>query len=205
MSLSELQRAKPVADKTDMPDNVMIHPNAIVETTAIGAGTKIWAFAHVLEGARIGSDCNICDHTFIEADVTIGNKVTVKCGVQLWNGLRIEDNVFIGPNATFTNDIRPRSKAYPQKFSQTVLKCGASIGANSTIICGITIGRWAMVGAGSVVTADVPDFCLVYGNPARIQSYVCQCSKSLDFVNENAVCPCGKKYQLSSGKVTQIS
>lgn len=193
-----------VAEKTDMPNNVFIHPRALVETSAIGAGTKIWAFAHVLAGARIGSDCNICDHTFIESDVIIGNKVTVKCGVQLWDALRVEDNVFIGPNATFTNDIRPRSKAYPQKFCQTVLKCGASIGANATILCPVTIGRWAMVGAGSVVTSSVPDFGLVYGNPAKLQGYICQCSKRLVFTDDNAGCACGKKYRLSDDQVVPI-
>lgn len=145
------------------------HPNAIVEPgAAIGEGTRIWAFAHVLGGARIGEGCNICDHVFIENDVIIGNRVTIKCGVQLWDGLRVADDVFIGPNATFTNDLFPRSKVYPDKFLQTHVKSGASIGANTTILAGITIGEKAMVGAGSVVTKDVPPHAIVVGNPARV-------------------------------------
>ena len=148
-----------------------MHPQAICETTKIGARTRIWAFAHVLRGARIGADCNICDHTFIENDVKIGDRVTVKCGVQLWDGVRIEDDVFIGPNATFANDRFPRSKHPPKAFLATVVKVGASIGANATILPGITIGRGAMVGAGAVVVASVPPYAVVAGNPARIVSY----------------------------------
>ncbi len=148
------------------------HDKALVETKEIGEGTKVWAFTHILPGARIGSNCNICDHVFIENDVLVGNNVTIKCGVQLWDGVRIEDNVFIGPNATFTNDMFPRSKVYPEKFFQTVVKAGASIGANATLLPGITIGENAMVGAGAVVTKDVPAGALVVGNPAKIMRQV---------------------------------
>ena len=148
------------------------HPNAIVESNNIGDGTRVWAFAHILPGAIIGNECNICDLTFIENDVVIGNRVTVKCGVQLWNGITIEDDVFIGPNATFTNDPFPRSKQWLEKFTRTVVKRNASIGANATILPGITIGQFAMVGAGAVVTKDVPPNAIVFGNPARIQGYV---------------------------------
>lgn len=145
------------------------HERAIVEPGArIGAGTRVWAFAHVLPGARIGRDCNICDHVFIENDVEVGDRVTVKCGVQLWDGLRVADDVFIGPNATFTNDLFPRSKRYPRKFLPTRLLAGASIGANATILAGVTIGEKAMVGAGAVVTKDVPPRAVVVGNPARV-------------------------------------
>ena len=150
-----------------------LHAAALVEPGAtIGSGTRVWAFAHILGGARIGSDCNICDHTFIENDVVIGDRVTIKCGVYLWDGLRIEDDVFIGPNATFTNDRFPRSKQYPDEFPQTILEKGASVGANATILPGLRIGRGAMVGAGAVVTRDVPPNAVVVGNPARIKSYV---------------------------------
>lgn len=135
--------------------------------TQIGERTRIWQFCVVLGGASIGSDCNINSHCFVENDVRIGDRVTVKCGVQLWDGLRIEDDVFIGPNVTFTNDLFPRSKVYPSRFAQTEIRKGASIGANATILCGITIGAGAMIGAGSVVTRDVPAGEVWYGNPAR--------------------------------------
>ncbi len=148
------------------------HPNSIVESNQIGKATRVWAFAHVLPGAVIGEDCNICDHVFIENDVVLGNRVTVKCGVQLWDGIRLEDDVFVGPNATFTNDPFPRSKKYPTEFSKIVVQKGASIGANATILPGITIGQNAMVGAGAVVTRDVPPNSIVMGNPARIVNYV---------------------------------
>lgn len=150
------------------------HASAIVETERVGTGTLVWAFVHVLPGARIGADCNLCDHVFIENDVVVGNRVTIKSGVQLWDGVRIEDDVFIGPNATFTNDPFPRSKRYPDKYPVTVVQKGASIGANATILPGVTIGKNAMVGAGSVVTKDIPPNAIVAGNPARIVNYVVQ-------------------------------
>lgn len=149
-----------------------VHPQGLCETSHVGPGTRVWAFAHVLPGARIGSDCNICDHVFIENDVVLGDRVTVKCGVQLWDGLRVGDDVFIGPNATFTNDRFPRSKVYPEAFAQTRIEDHASIGANATLLPGITIGRNAMVGAGAVVTRSVPPHAIVTGNPARIIGYV---------------------------------
>jgi UDP-2-acetamido-3-amino-2,3-dideoxy-glucuronate N-acetyltransferase len=148
------------------------HETALVESAAVGDGTRIWAYAHVLEGARIGRDCNICDHTFIENDVIVGDRVTVKCGVQLWDGVRIEDDVFIGPNATFTNDAFPRSRQQPERFLNTVVKRGASIGANATVLPGLTIEEYAMIGAGTVVTHSVPRHAVVVGNPGRIVSYV---------------------------------
>lgn len=148
------------------------HSQSIVESDNIGEGTRIWAFAHVLPGAVIGQDCNICDHTFIENDVKLGDRVTIKCGVQVWDGITLDDDVFVGPNVTFTNDPMPRSRQYPESFSRTIVRKGASIGANSTILPGITIGMNAMVGAGAVVTADVPPNAIVVGNPARITGYV---------------------------------
>lgn len=145
----------------------MIHPLSDVKATNIGEGTSIWQFVVVLPKARIGTNCNICSHVFIENDVVLGNNVTVKNGVQIWDGITIEDNVFIGPNVTFTNDFFPRSKQYPESFPRTVIKKGASIGANATILPGITIGESAMIGAGSVVTKDVPAKTVVLGNPAK--------------------------------------
>jgi UDP-2-acetamido-3-amino-2,3-dideoxy-glucuronate N-acetyltransferase len=147
------------------------HPQALVEGDAIGAGTQVWAFAHVLPGARIGADCNICDHTLIENDVIVGDRVTVKSGVQLWDGTRLEDDVFVGPNVAFTNDPAPRSQRTHDRPTRTVVRRGASIGANATLLPGVTIGQFAMVGAGAVVTRDVPAYAVVIGNPARIVRY----------------------------------
>lgn len=148
-----------------------IHESSFVATKKIGNGTTIWAFCNILKNAQIGENCNICDHTFIENDVVLGNNVTVKCGVQLWDGIRIEDGVFIGPNATFSNDKFPRSKKYPKKFLMTIIKKNASIGANATILPGLIIGESAMVGAGAVVTKNVPENAIVVGNPATIVGY----------------------------------
>jgi acetyltransferase-like isoleucine patch superfamily enzyme len=149
-----------------------VHPNALCESDDIGAGTRVWAFAHVLPGARIGRDCNICDGVFIEGDVVVGDRTTIKCGVQLWDGVRLGNDVFVGPNATFTNDPFPRSRKYPDSFPVTVIEDGASIGANATLLPGLRIGRGAMVGAGAVITRSVPANAIVVGNPARIVGYV---------------------------------
>lgn len=154
-----------------LSDKYYIHPTSLVEAKNIGRGTRVWAFCNILKNAKIGEDCNICDHTFIENDVIVGDRVTVKCGVQLWDGLRVESDVFIGPNVTFSNDKFPRSKKYPKEFLQTVVKEGASIGANATILPGIKIGESAMIGAGAVVTKDVPPNAIVVGNPAKIEGY----------------------------------
>lgn len=148
--------------------NFFVHEKGICESSQIGKDTKIWAFAHVLAEARIGDNCNICDHVFIENDVVLGNNITIKCGVQVWDGITIEDNAFIGPNVTFTNDPYPRSKKYPDEYSKTLVRNGASIGANATILPGLNIGKKAMIGAGAVVTTDVPDYAIVTGNPARV-------------------------------------
>ena len=153
-------------------NNPFFHPQSLCESANIGNGTRVWAFAHILPKAVIGQDCNICDHVFIENDVVVGDRVTVKCGVQLWDGVRVENDVFIGPNATFTNDKFPRSRAYQEKLPTTIVETGASIGANATILPGITIGMRAMVGAGAVVTRSVPPRAVVMGNPARITGYV---------------------------------
>ncbi len=155
------------------------HSSALLESDKIGNGTRIWAFAHVLPGAVIGADCNICDHVFIENDVLIGDRVTIKCGVQIWDGVRLEDDVFIGPNVTFTNDAFPRSRQYPEEFAKTTVCQGASIGANATILPNLVIGRNAMIGAGSVVTRNVPPNAIVVGNPARITGYVNSASEAL--------------------------
>jgi acetyltransferase-like isoleucine patch superfamily enzyme len=149
-----------------------IHTLADVDSTTIGEGSRIWQFVVILSGAKIGQDCNICSHSLIENDVIIGDRVTVKSGVQLWDGLRVGDDVFIGPNASFANDRFPRSKKTPEKFLQTTVERGASIGAGAIILPGVIIGRNAMVGAGAVVTRSVPPNAIVVGNPAKIVGYV---------------------------------
>ncbi len=146
---------------------VRIHPLADVQSKSIGEGTMIWQFCVVLRNAVIGSNCNINCQVFIENDVKIGDNVTIKPGVQIWDGVTVDDNVFIGPNVTFTNDLMPRSMIYPEKFEKTLIKRGASIGANATIIAGNTVGENAMIGAGSVVTKDVPANEIWVGNPAK--------------------------------------
>ena len=160
------------------------HPSALVESAAVGAGTRIWAFAHVLKGARIGRNCNIGDHCFVEGGARIGDNATIKNGVAVWDGVVVRDNVFIGPFAVFTNDLVPRSPRSPGAvwryaskgwLSRTVVEEGASIGANATILCGLRIGRFAMVGAGAVVTRHVPAYALVIGVPARQVGWVCEC------------------------------
>ena len=182
-----------------------IHPLADVQTVHIGDGTQIWQFSVVLPGAKIGCNCNINCHTFIESDVVIGNNVTIKSGVYLWNGLRIADNVFIGPNATFTNDRTPRSKSTPSTFDQTVIEHGASIGANATIIGGIMIGSYALIGAGSVVTKSVPAHALVYGNPAKQIGWVDKEGKKMKEENGYVVAENGDTYVLEDIGLRRIS
>jgi acetyltransferase-like isoleucine patch superfamily enzyme/dTDP-4-dehydrorhamnose 3,5-epimerase-like enzyme len=175
-----------------------LHPQSLCESEAVGDGTRVWAFAHVLPGAVIGRDCNVCDSVFIENDVVVGDRVTIKCGVQLWDGVRLEDDVFVGPNATFTNDPFPRSKRYPVEFPTTVVRRGASIGANATILPGLTIGRDALVGAGSVVTRDVPDRAVVVGNPARVTGY----TDTTDFAESTGREEPGRQADLSTTDVS---
>jgi UDP-2-acetamido-3-amino-2,3-dideoxy-glucuronate N-acetyltransferase len=177
--------------------DVFVHPLALCESHEVGGGTRIWAFAHVLSGAVIGAGCNICDHAYVEYGVRVGDRVTVKNGVQLFEGVTIEDDVFVGPGCVFTNDLIPRAaiKKHGDDLLPTLVRAGASIGANATIVCGVTIGRAALVAAGAVVTRDVADHALVAGNPARRTRWVCQCGQHLD---ADLRCQCGKEYQLVS-------
>ncbi len=175
------------------PPGVFVHPHGLCESTEVGAGTRIWAFAHVLQGAVIGADCNIGDHAYVEGGARIGSGVTVKNAVLVWHGVNICDDVFLGPNVIFTNDLRPRSfgSKDPDGFAPTDVRLGATIGAGATIVCGVTIGEYAFVAAGSVVRGDVPPHALVAGNPARSVGWVCRCGGRLDAA---LVCGCGNTY-----------
>lgn len=178
----------------------MIHPTSDVQTLAIGDGSRIWQYCVVLPRAIIGAECNICSHVFIENDVSIGNRVTIKCGVQIWDGITIEDDVFIGPNATFTNDLLPPSRNWPESMKRCRIESHAVIGANATILPDLVIGRGAMVAAGAVVTRDVPAHALVVGNPARLRHWICGCKLQLVFGEGVAVCQCGRSYKQGGDK-----
>lgn len=185
-------------------DGVFVHPTALVESATIGDGTRVWAFAHVLEGAVIGSDCKIGDHAFIEGGATLGDRVTVKNQSLIWHGVSLGDDVFVGPNTVFTNDLGPRVRYQtgPEDWEKTIVESRASIGANSTIVAGIRIGFNAMIGAGSVVTRDVPDHALVYGNPARKAGWVCDCGTKLD---DDLTCHgCGRRYENAPAGLREI-
>ncbi|MBI5394236.1 MAG: N-acetyltransferase [Verrucomicrobia bacterium] len=192
-------------------NDIFIHPQAIVESDRIGAGTRIWAFAHVMKGAVIGSNCNIGNGVFVEGGARIGSNVTIKNQCLIWEGVTIEDNAFIGPNVVFTNDARPRSprldlvrERYATKgwVVPTLIREGASIGAGVSLVCGITVGEYAMVGTGAVVARNVPPYALVYGVPARIMATVCRCGLTLQFQRAAATCEgCGNRYQRDTDTV----
>ena len=174
--------------------SVFVHERALCESDDIGARTRVWAFAHVMKGAVLGSDCNVGDHAFIESGARLGNHVTVKNCVLVWDKVTVEDEVFLGPNMVFTNDMNPRVafKKSADGFLPTLVKQGASIGANATIVCGVTIGSNAFVGAGSVVIRDVPAHAMVVGNPARRIGWMCACGEKLP---ANLACSCGRRYR----------
>ena len=162
-----------------------IHPLADCKSECIGEYTNIWQFCVIFKNAKSGKNCNICANVLVEDDVIIGDNVTVKSGVQLWNGARIEDDVFIGPNVTFTNEHFSRSKQYPDHFEQTIIKKGASLGANCTVVCGHTVGEYSLVGAGSVVTKDIPPYTVWYGNPAEQKGFITKSGEILDMTKKN--------------------
>ncbi|MCX5719080.1 MAG: acyltransferase [Nitrospirae bacterium] len=184
-----------------------IHKDAVVESRNIGGGTRIWRNVHVMPGAVIGNDCNIGEGCYIENYVRIGNGVTIKNNIAIWDNITIEDDVFIGPAAVFTNDLRPRAfnKKRPEDFMSTLMKRGATIGANATIVCGITIHEYALIGAGSVVTRDVPSYHVVYGNPARFKGLICSCSEMIPAGKKRFHCKCGLKYEIRGRVVTKVS
>ncbi len=189
------ERPPTPADATVVPEGVRVHPAGLCESSTVGEGTRIWAFAHVLDGAVVGRDCNICDHAFVEGGAVLGDGVTVKNAVLVWDLVTVEDHVFLGPNMIFTNDLRPRAavKKGREALVPTLVRTGATIGANATVVCGTTIGAHAFVAAGAVVATDVPDHALVVGNPARRIGWACACGERL---GEDLVCPdCGTVHQ----------
>jgi len=179
----------------DGPKDVFVHAKGLCESERVGQGTRIWAFAHVMRGAEVGRDCNICGHAFVESGAKLGDRVVIKNGVQVWDGVTLEDDVFVGPNATFTNDLRPRA-ARPREevvLSPTYVQRGATLGANVTIVCGHVIRREAFIAAGAVVVGDVAANALVVGNPARRIGWACGCGERL---SDDLACTCGRRYRL---------
>jgi UDP-2-acetamido-3-amino-2,3-dideoxy-glucuronate N-acetyltransferase len=190
-----------------MEREYFVHSTAIVDEGAeIGEGTRIWHFSHVMPGARIGQNCIIGQNVFIGSGTFLGNKVKIQNNVSIYDGVILEDDVFCGPSMVFTNVFNPRSFISRKKeFRKTLVKRGATIGANVTIVCGNTVGQFAFIGAGSVVTKDVPDYALVYGNPGKVKGWVCQCAEEISFRSEKAICTaCGKRYKMDSRGVTLI-
>ncbi|HET9051070.1 MAG TPA: acyltransferase [Candidatus Dormibacteraeota bacterium] len=181
------------------PDGVFVHPHGLCESDAVGPGTRVWGFAHVMEGAVVGSGCNVGAHAFIESGARLGDRVTVKNGVAVWDGVTVEDDVFLGPFAVFTNDMRPRAaiRRPRHELLPTLVRRGATVGANATVLCGVTIGEHAFVAAGAVVTRDVPAHALVRGNPARRAGWACECGEALDGALGCAAC--GRRYRLEDG------
>lgn len=175
--------------------DVFVHERGLCESDSVGGGTRVWAFAHVMAGAVVGVDCNICGHSFIETGAVVGDRVVIKNGVQVWDGVTLEDDVFVGPNATFTNDPTPRAN---RPRGQVVLlptrvMAGATLGANATVLCGTTIGAFAFVAAGAVVTRGVAAHALVVGSPARRVAWACSCGERLP---ETLACACGRRFRL---------
>ena len=183
-----------------------VHESSYVDYPCeIGEGTKIWHFSHIMKDCKIGKNCNIGQNVVISPGVEIGNGVKIQNNVSVYTGVKCEDDVFLGPSCVFTNVINPRSHiSRKDEYRPTLIKQGASLGANCTIVCGHTIGKYALIGAGSVVTKDVPDYALVIGNPARVKGYVCSCGETLEFADGIATCKCQKKYTTKDGIVKEI-
>jgi UDP-2-acetamido-3-amino-2,3-dideoxy-glucuronate N-acetyltransferase len=188
-----------------MPDYFVHESSYVDEGAEIGAGTKVWHFCHIMPRAKIGERCDIGQNVLVSSDVTLGNNVKIQNNVSLYTGVIIEDDVFLGPSMVFTNVINPRSHVNRKdEYKKTLVRKGASIGANATIVCGITLGKYCFIGAGAVVTKDVPDHALVYGNPARLRGWMCQCGEQLNFIDEIAVCEvCGDRYKKEEQVVTK--
>lgn len=180
------------------------HPLGLCESKQVGEGTRIWAWAHVMERARLGRDCNVGEHCFVENGASAGDRCVIKNGVAVWEGVTLESDVFVGPYAVFTNDLWPRAKK-PAPAVPTLVRTGATIGANATIVCGVTIGRHAFIAAGALVTSDVPEYSLVMGAPARVRGHVCKCGLKLHFSRTGSTrCGCGLVYRRKKGVVQPI-
>jgi acetyltransferase-like isoleucine patch superfamily enzyme len=179
-------------------DGVFVHALGLCESSTVGRGSRIWAFAHVLDGARIGNDCNVCDHAYVENGVVVGDRVTIKNRVLLFEGVTVEDDVFLGPGVVFTNDLRPRAsmKRSGNELATTLVRRGATLGAGVIVVCGTTVGEHAFVGAGAVVTRDVPAHAFVVGNPGRVIGWACECGVRL---SDNLACSCGLSYLEAHG------
>jgi acetyltransferase-like isoleucine patch superfamily enzyme len=181
-----------------------IHEKALCETISVGKDTRVWAFSHIMKGVILGKDCNVGSHVFIESGVRIGDRVTIKNGISIWDGVTIEDDVLLGPNCVLTNDLLPRSKGYTENIT-TLIKKGSSIGANATILCGITLGEYCMVGAGAVVTKSVLPFSLVVGNPAEFKYFISRKGEKLEFNEENvAIDSQNNKYELTKDGFVRV-
>lgn len=184
-----------------------VHPTAVVDEPAeIGKGTQIWHYSHIMSGAHVGPDCMIGQNVFIASGAVLGSRIKVQNNVSIYDGVILEDDVFCGPSMVFTNVINPRSFLSRKKeFRRTLVKRGATIGANATIVCGYTIGSYAFIGAGTVVTRDIPDYALVYGNPGKIQGWVCQCAEPIAFQSGKAVCrSCGRQYRKDRSGIKEM-
>jgi acetyltransferase-like isoleucine patch superfamily enzyme len=190
------------AENTTSGD-VFVHPHGLCESDSVGAGTRIWAFAHVLPGAVVGRDCNICDGAYVEWGAVVGNRVTIKNQVLIFEGVTVEDDVFLGPGVIFTNDMRPRAaiKRSGDALLPTLVRQGATLGAGVVVVCGHTIGRNAFVGAGAVVATDVPDHAFMVGNPARQRGWACACG---DRLADDLSCGCGRAYQTTETGLVEL-
>ncbi len=188
-----------------MKKSAYFHPKALVDSKKdVGPGSCVWAFAHIMKGARVGRDSSLGDHCFVEKGAVIGDRVTIKNGISVWNGVTIEDDAFIGPNAVFTNDLWPMSRNPGFTLTPTRIRKGASLGANVTVVCGNTVGEYALVGAGALVTRNIPPYALAYGHPARVRGWVCRCRKPLKFSKSKASCACGVLYRRSKNSVSPV-